>query len=201
MGRQRTGQLIRAFIALKLGENNLPAAQSAIGALSAGPQGDTIRWVRPENLHVTLRFLGNLREDLVEPLHRAVGRAVGGTPAFDLAVGAIGLFPSRRPRIVAAALDPEQPLIRLAAAAEQGVEAVGIPGQDRIFRAHLTLGRIKRNAPRSLVGLTDQVEGLNRERDSPPGTDRITQVALFRSELKPDGPIYTRLWVSPLAGA
>jgi 2'-5' RNA ligase len=202
MAEQRRGQLIRAFIALQLGENNLPTATSAGNALAAGPQGDAIRWVRPGNLHVTLRFLGNLREELLKPLHQAVGRAVDATPAFDLAVGPIGLFPGhRRPRIVAAALEPEQPVIRLAAVVDDGLDAAGIPKEDRAFRAHLTLGRIKRNAPRSLAGLTARIERWNDENTAPATPDRITQVVLFRSELKPDGPVYSVLWNVALAGA
>jgi 2'-5' RNA ligase len=126
---------------------------------------------------------------------------VGGSPAFDLAVGPIGLFPrSRRPRVVAAALEPEQPLIRLAATVDAGLERAGIPGEDRAFRAHLTLGRIKRNAPRSLAGLSDAVEHWNAGNTKPAAPDRVTRVVLFRSELEPDGPVYTELWTAPLAG-
>lgn len=202
MAEQRRSQLIRAFIALQLGENSLPTASFAIGALSVGPQGDAIRWVRPSSLHVTLRFLGNLGEDLLEPLHRAVGSAVGAAPAFDLSIGPVGLFPrGRRPRVVAAGLVPEQPVIRLAAAVEDGLEAAGVPREDRAFRAHLTLGRIKRNAPRSLDGLEERIERLNLDREPPVATDRVTQVVMFRSELKPDGPVYTEMWTAPLAGA
>jgi 2'-5' RNA ligase len=202
MAYKRRGQLIRGFIALKLGKVLLPTASSAIRTLMASPQGDAIRWVRPENLHVTLRFLGGIREDLLEPLHRAVGLAVATQPAFNMRIGPLGLFPrSRRPRVVAAALLPENPVSGLAAAVDRGIQAAGLPGEERTFRAHLTLGRVKRNAPRSLAGLTEKVDQMNQEPESPTGSDRITQVVMLRSDLKPDGPVYTELWTAPLAGS
>ena len=198
MAEQRRGQLIRAFIALPLGENTLPAARSAIRTLASSPQGDAIRWVRPENLHVTLRFLGNIREEDVEALRCAVGNSAAVVPAFDLGIGPPEMFPrSRRPRVVAATLLPEEPLVTLAAAVDRGVRSAGIPTEDRPFRPHLTLGRIQRNAPRSLAGLAGAMDRIPH----PTGADPITQVVLFRSVLKPDGPVYTELWAAPLARA
>ena len=158
--------------------------------------------MRSENLHVTLRFLGSLREEGVEPLHRAVRLAVATEPAFDLGIGPLGLFPrSRRPRVVAAALVPEEPVARLAAAVDQGIEAAGLPGEERTFHAHLTLGRVKRNAPGSLAELAGAMERFDADREERSGIDRITEVVLFKSDLKPDGPVYTELWAVPLAGA
>lgn len=202
MADQRRSQLIRGFIALKLGKGHLPTASSAVRTLMASPQGGAIRWVPSGNLHVTLRFLGSLREEAVEPLHRAVRLAVAQEPAFDMGIGPLGLLPrSRSPRVVAAALVPEEPVIRLAAAVEQGIEAAGLPGEQRTFRAHLTLGRVKRNAPRSLTELVGALERFNADREERSGFDRITEVVLFRSDLQPDGPVYTELWSVPLAGA
>lgn len=202
MAVERKGQLTRAFIAVKLGENSLPEARSTILNLKSGPQGDAVRWVRTENLHVTLRFLGNIDQDQVDRLQPAVATRVVGFPPFDLSVGPAGLFPrGKRPRVVAAALEPEQPLIRLAGTVEEAVRAIGLPAEDRTFRAHLTLGRIKRNAPRSLAGLSGRIDQVNLERESPAPSDLVTRVVLFRSDLKPDGPVYTELWAADLPGA
>ena len=202
MGVERKGQLTRAFIAVQLGESGLLDARSAIHKLESGPQGDAVRWVRAENLHVTLRFLGNIDQDQIDRLQPAVATRVARFPPFDLSVGQAGLFPrGKRPRVVAAALEPEQPLVRLAATVEEAVRAVGLPGEDRVFRAHLTLGRIKRNAPKSLTGLIERIDQANTERKTPAPSNRVTRLVLFRSDLKPDGPVYTELWAAALSGA
>ncbi len=202
MAVQRKGQLTRAFIALEPGEGNLPGIRSTILNLKSGPQGDAVRWVRTENLHVTLRFLGNINQDQIHRLQPAVKGRIARLLPFDLSVGPAGLFPrGRRPRVVAAALEPEQPLLQLATAVNEAVQAAGLPGEDRTFRAHLTLGRIKRNAPRSLQGLTERIDQINLERESPAPSHRITRLVLFRSDLKPDGPVYTELWAEELTGA
>ena len=201
MAGERRDQLIRAFIALEPGEDNLPGLIATITRLGSGPQGDAVRWVRPENLHVTLRFLGNIPESSVEPLQEAVSAETWDLPAFDLSIGPAGLFPrGRRPRVVAAALLPEQPLAELAQATERGVRKAGLPGEERTFRPHLTLGRIRRNAPRSLVELGESLARVNDEANTPAAPHRVTQVSLYRSDLKPDGPVYSVLWSTQLAG-
>jgi 2'-5' RNA ligase len=197
MADRRTGQLIRAFIAVTPGENMLSRLTSCIEALQAGPQGECIRWVRPENLHVTLRFVGNIPLDHVGLLQETLTTALAGLPAFELGLGPLGMFPdSKRPRVVAAALIPEEPLFHLVAAVEQAVRAAGLPGEERKFRPHLTLGRVRKNAPRSLHALADQIATLQpgaRDPATPDTLDRISRVDLLESDLRPDGPVYTIL--------
>jgi 2'-5' RNA ligase len=187
MAGRRTGQLIRAFVAVTPGENMLSRLTSCIEALKSGPQGDCIRWVRPENLHVTLQFLGNIQENQIDALHTTVTTALAGLAAFELHAGSIGLFPRKgQPRVITTSLIPEDPLIELAAAAEAGVRQAGLPVEDRLYRPHLTLGRINRNAPRPLKVPADRLP--------PNASDIIDHVSLIRSDLRPDGPIYSTLW-------
>jgi 2'-5' RNA ligase len=160
--------------------------------LRARPGGDAVRWVRPENLHVTLRFLGEIAPELQAPLAAHVRAQTAVLAPFALQLGALASFPpSRRPRVVLLELAPGEPLAALAGAVERGVVAAGFAPETRAFRGHLTLGRVReRAAPPSLAALT-----------VPPVAFDVTESVLFASELHPSGSRYTPLERVPLGGA
>jgi len=146
--------------------------------------------VRREALHVTLRFLGNIGTEQVAPLRSSIGAAVSGLPAFRLDLGAVQHFPStRRPRVVALEVAPEADLSALAAAVERATREQGFEPEERPFRAHLTLGRVKSGRAPATRGLM-----------APTGTGcAVEEVVLFRSELRRAGARYTPLARMPLA--
>jgi 2'-5' RNA ligase len=160
--------------------------------LRARPGGDAVRWVPPENLHVTLRFLGDLEPARVASLAAHVRAQTAALAPFALQLGALASFPpGRRPRVVVLELAPEAPLAALAEAVERGVVAAGCAPEPRAFRGHLTLGRVReRGAPPSLAELT-----------VPPAVFEVTESVLFASELHPSGSRYTPLERVPLGGA
>jgi 2'-5' RNA ligase len=182
--------ILRAFFAIELGEAARRQAADVAAALRARPGGDAVRWVRPENLHVTLRFLGEIAPTRVEPLLAQVRARTERVAPFALRLGALGgLPPSRRPRVLMIALEPEAPLAALASAVEQGVAAAGFEPEPRPFRGHLTLGRVRGASP-SLA-----------EVSVPPAAFDVTESVLFASELHPSGSRYTPLGRAPLGGA
>ena len=167
---------IRAFLAVELSE---PAREAAAGlARELAERSPGVRWARPEGYHVTLRFLGDVAPGRVPALARSVGEAVAGHAPFAMRLGAPRLFPdSRRPRVVALGLEPEQELGALAAAVERGVVVAGFPAEGRPFRAHLTLGRVRE--PGARVALPGS---------APPAPAwSVREVILFQSELLPQG--------------
>jgi len=180
--------VFRAFIAADLDESARAAAAQLTLRLREGASPD-VRWVRPEALHVTLRFLGNISPEQVEPLGRSVGTAVAEHSPFRLELGAVHYFPSpRRPRVVALELAPEAALVELAAAVERGTRAEGFEPEQRPFRPHLTLGRVKSGRPPATRGLA-----------APSGSGcAVSEVVLFRSELRREGAKYTPLERMPL---
>jgi 2'-5' RNA ligase len=183
--------LLRAFFALELD----PLARSAAAALARQlrqrPGGERVRWVRAESLHVTLRFLGSIAASQVTPLVRSVATQIAALAPLRLRLGAARLFPSpRRPRVVALALEPEAPLVELAAAVERGVTAAGLAPEARRFRPHLTLGRIPARTGFAGVTASDTPEAEAFD---------VTEVLLFRSDLHPDGARYTPLQRVPLS--
>jgi 2'-5' RNA ligase len=138
-----SGDAVRAFFAIELGEPARRAAAEVARRLREAPGGDGVRWVRPEALHVTLRFLGDIAPAQVAPLARRAAGELAALAPFALRLGPAALFPTpRRPRVVALDLAPEAPLTALAAALERAVVAEGFAPEPRAFRAHLTLGRV-----------------------------------------------------------
>jgi 2'-5' RNA ligase len=176
-------ETIRAFFAVDLDAPAREAASAVAGALRASPGGEHVRWVRPENLHVTLRFLGDIDPSRVDPLVDAVGGALAAQAPFEMALGAAGLFPNpRRPRVVALGVAPEASLLALAETVEGGALAAGFETDARRFRPHLTLGRMRgREHPR--------VDAA----PAPRASCEVREAVLFRSELHASGARYTPL--------
>jgi 2'-5' RNA ligase len=184
--------LIRAFFAIDLDESSRDAVCAVLAALQVSPGGEGVRWVRREALHVTLCFLGNIEPAQVAPLAQAVGSELAGQTPFALTLGEARLFPSpRKPRVVALEVGPEVELSGLAQAVVRGMETCGFEPEDRRFRAHLTLGRIKQGRGPATAGLRVP-EG---------NTTPVRDVVLFRSELERSGAKYTPLERMELGGS
>lgn len=175
---------IRAFFALPLPEPVRRAAGDVQQALRDGCRSRSLRWVAPENLHVTLRFLGDVAPQATAPLARSVAGALRGCAPFELELAELAAFPTpRRPRVVVLELVPQAPLRELAERVERGVVAAGLPPEARRFRGHVTLARVRGGRVRSPEPLP-----------SPAATPfRASEVVLYRSELGPGGSRYTPL--------
>ena len=187
------GRAVRAFFAWELPEG----AKAALGALAtelrARPDGDAVRWVKSENYHVTLRFLGNVETAVLPALVAAVRAELDAAKPCEVVLGAPHAFPSaRQPRVIVVALEPEAPLAALAERIEAGVVAAGLPAEKRGFRAHLTLGRVR---SRRLPSLDAPALALG------PGALAVAEVVLLQSDLGRDGSRYTPLARLPLAPA
>ncbi|MBM4134528.1 MAG: RNA 2',3'-cyclic phosphodiesterase [Nitrospira sp.] len=162
-----------------------------------------IQWVRPDSIHLTVKFLGDIPEDHVGALQSVVGDALRTVPPFPIDVARLGVFPDlRAPRVLWVGLAsrssegiPTTTLSHLVATVEHCVEELGYPPESRPFNPHLTLARIKEEAKevgRALarIGLLDGDVRL--------GHLEVRTVALMQSELKPSGSVYTKLWEVPL---
>lgn len=180
---------VRAFFAIELGDGARRSAAALIALLRERPGGGAVRWVRPEGIHVTLRFLGETDVLRIPPLVRGVAAQTATLAPFQLGLGAPQLFPSpRRPRVVALHVEPEAPLAALAGAVERGVVAAGFEPEPRGFRAHLTLGRVREGGFPALDGVPPP----------PHAPFEVREVVLFHSRLGPQGSTYTPLERLPL---
>jgi 2'-5' RNA ligase len=179
---------MRCFVAIKVGEavrDLLGRVQEALRRADAH-----VKWVERENLHLTLKFLGDLDETRVESLEGLLSAEAARWKTMALEYAGIGTFPERgAPRVVwAGATGDVERLAGLAAAVERHAEAVGVPPERHPFVAHLTIGRVK--SDRNLKRLAAAIDA---QRQVPLGRDEVASFELFRSTLTSDGPVYDLL--------
>ena len=179
---------IRAFIAAELPDNII--ADLRLLAKDIRDLGINARWVRPENIHITLKFLGEINPAVIEKTGNVLRETAGEYTPIKLKAKGMGVFPGiKRPRVIWAGLSEQTgKLIEMQKTLEENLEISGFPRETRAFKAHLTIGRIK--------GRSDPNKILNAIQESShfmTVTFNIDRITLFKSELKPTGAVYTRL--------
>jgi 2'-5' RNA ligase len=187
--------MIRSFIAIDLpGEVRLVLDQVQ-RELKGSVTG--VRWVQPEGIHLTLKFLGSIPPEQVAVIAAAAGEIVHGEPPLALSVSGLGAFPNaRRPRVIWVGIVGEvERLGRLQTRLESALEPLGFPREERSFRPHLTLGRVK--DPRRPPDLTRALAETTLLAGNP---FDVREILLYKSDLRPTGAIYTKLQHLPLAG-
>src|SRR3972149_4129300 len=177
---------MRLFVALELTE----AVRGALLELAArlGPAGADLRGVRPEGMHLTLKFIGEMPEAKLPLVREALGQVRSPRPVA-LEFHGLGYFPpGRRPRVFGVGVEASDNLPALAAEVEAALEPFGIPRENRPFAPHLTLGRFKS---------ADRLERLQQEIARLPATHfgrvETSEFVLFQSRLSPHGAEYPRL--------
>lgn len=180
---------IRAFIAVELPDPVKDALSDVAQALARRVPRDAIRWVRPEQMHLTLRFLGDTAVDQLPAVQSVMDGVAGGHSSFFMRLNGTGCFPNaRRPRVIWVGLaGDEARLHALKAALDERLAPLGWPPEGKSFRAHLTLGRVKDEH-----GLRDvEWSAAVRPLEVP-----VVAIHLIESQLRPSGPIYTTRYTS-----
>ncbi len=177
---------MRLFVALEIPpavRNNLATFLESLRAVTKKP-----RWVRADNLHVTLKFLGEVAEGKLEAVRTALGEIHSGQAA-TLDFRGLGFFPNEKhPRVFWASIEASPNLKTLAGDIEFAMEKLGIPREQREFSPHLTLARFERaRLPETLRKMIAE----NAQRDF--GSLRTSQFRLIQSKLRPSGAEYTAL--------
>ncbi len=178
---------MRCFVAIRFPEQINRDVEREIRQLAATDAA--VRWVRTENLHVTLKFLGDVNEDLLGDVHVALSRVA--RPSMSLSVRGLGWFPpAGRPRVVWAGIEGDvESLVALAGDIERQVAALGFPAERRRFQTHLTLGRVK--GPHKLDAL--MLEAERRRGRLATSAVVVDAFGLYQSELGGGGPRYQRI--------
>jgi len=186
---------IRSFIAIEI-PPSLKSRMEEVQEELRRAEAD-VKWVRPEGIHLTLKFLGSIRREDVEKISVALGPVAASIAPFEIRILGLGCFPhARNPRVVWLGVDRgRDPLASLHLAIEQKMADLSLPPEERPFSPHLTLGRVR--SPRGRVGLARALE-MNRGAEI--GSFQAREVILFRSELRPSGAVYTKLGEFPLGG-
>ncbi len=187
-----------SFVAIELPEALRHSLVEIIKTLSSEIEPHTIRWVRPEGIHLTLKFLGDVDPPKMEKVHHVVQDVVPQFSVFTFSAGGLGCFPNlRRPRVIWVGIHEQSGELKaLQAGLEQGFSAQGFQREKRVFHPHLTVGRMRRSARQAdhrAVG-----EALGQMEDFSLGEFRVKEVCLFRSDLRPTGAVYTKLLAASL---
>jgi 2'-5' RNA ligase len=183
---------LRCFISIELPE----ALKGEIASLTEDLRdaGADARWIKAENLHLTLKFLGNIPEETLPGIEESLKKAVRTHMRFKLRFSGAGVFPGRkRPRVVWIGIQDSDRLVGLQQDVESSMAELGFEAEGRPYSPHLTLGRLK--SPRRRDVLLEELDVLSEEEF---GEVEVTEVALMRSTLRPTGAEYSRLCGIPL---
>jgi 2'-5' RNA ligase len=190
-------EVIRAFIAVNLSPDILERIEQISLDLRKRMDAVPIRWVPTENIHLTLKFLGNVSTANLEILKDILGKVVSSHHECDISVGGIGVFPKpHNPRVVWVGMEVTQELITLQRNIEIETARLGYSREHRPFSAHLTFGRVSRNAAAQDVHVIAEI--LENYKVGFLGATRVRTVFLYRSDLKPDGAEYTPIYSAAL---
>ncbi len=189
---------VRSFVAIELDVHLSAALRELQGRLQRAPLARLGRWVSPEGIHLTLKFLGNVPTDRVPELEQALRRACARIASFPIGIAGLGCFPSlQRPRVLWVGVEePTGSLQHLYSAVEHELERAGFRPEDRPFTPHLTLARIHdhaTNRERAEFGAWVREQAIDRV-----GAMEVREVCLMRSVLRPGGAVYSRLATVPL---
>ena len=193
--------MVRTFVAIELDDVLCDALTHVQERLRHSEGGRAGRWVNPKGIHLTLKFLGDVPATMLDQVRQAVERACQGVAPFTLTLGGLGCFPNvRRPRVVWVGVrDAAGCLAPLQRAVEGELEHLGFPREQRGFQPHLTLARVKEGAA------VDEVAALGKMVAESPVSDlasmTVNAVSVMKSDLHPEGAIYTELCRIPLSGS
>jgi 2'-5' RNA ligase len=181
----------RLFIAAEPPQHIIDGCRNVIDTLRAA--GNGIRWVRPHGIHLTMKFFGDVEESRIPEINEAA-KVLQGRGAIDLEVKGLGTFPGgKRPRVVWVGIEGDiDRFVSIRDILDGALSEIGFPAEERPFRGHLTLGRVKGRVPVQLSARLDESRNIAL------GEMRVEGVHLIQSDLKPSGAVYTPLAFYPL---
>lgn len=179
---------IRTFIAIELPENIISSILKVQDGIRS--YGLKASWVRRENIHLTLKFLGDINTSDIENIGKEIVEAAKEYPPLNLTAKGMGVFPSiKRPRVIWIGITGQiHRLMVLQKTLDKRLETIGFPRENRPFKGHLTIGRIKRkiDSQRLMTAFREFGEFESE-------TFTANKLVFFKSELNPSGAIYTKL--------
>ncbi|RKZ31030.1 RNA 2',3'-cyclic phosphodiesterase [bacterium] len=186
MSREKENK-IRSFICLEIPKNIRETIDRNV-TRQLKDCGVKCSWVKPENIHITLKFLGDIPEKIVPKISEILEKTVGDYNAISLSLGKVGKFGGRTPRVIwVGNVGETEALKSLAESVDKSLLSIGFKREKRKFSPHLTIGRVRN--PKG----TDKLLRLIDEIELPETNFVVKRVILMKSELSPGGSIYTPL--------
>ena len=189
--------LLRAFIALEIPPTLQHTIQESTRTLRQSLGDELIRWVPLYNVHLTLKFLGDVSSTNLDLIKQMLIVEAAQHPCSEMQVKGIGSFPNpRRPRVIWIGLQATPVLESLQRGIESASARLGYEADERGFSPHLTIGRVKQNL--SALEIQRIRNALEETKIGLLGIVQVAAVHLFKSELQPNGSVYTKLFSAPI---
>lgn len=187
---------MRAFIAIELPREIKDSLAKLQWQLKSS--GADVKWVEPSNIHLTMKFLGEIDDKIQDKVGRALEESAKDKTAFNMRLAALGAFPKlKSPRVIWVGIDQgDNEAKAIAKELEQNLEKIGIPKEDRPFSSHITIGRTR--SPQNREKLVENLTALADKFGQENLEFKVTGITLFKSTLTPGGPIYQALKETPL---
>ena len=189
--------VIRAFIAIDLSQEIHQRLNEVLENYRKQLVTIPIRWVTVTNIHLTMKYLGDVSLSNLNILTDMIQTEVSSHHQFEISVGSSGAFPNnRQPRVIWVGVEAPQELVAIQNGIESAAARLGYAREERAFSPHLTLGRVSRNAGSQDLKTISQT--LEKTRVGFLGATWVDKVHLYRSDLHPTGAVYTRIFSSAL---
>jgi RNA 2',3'-cyclic 3'-phosphodiesterase len=195
--KEENMSVIRAFIAINLAPEITKRLEQVSAQLQEKLPNTPVRWVPPKNIHLTLKFLGDVSLMNLEILKEVLQHEAAAHKRFDFSVGELGAFPNiRHPRVIWIGIEAPHELASIQRNIESAMARIGYAPEDRPFSPHLTLGRVSRNASSRDTLLLGEV--LDAMKIGFLGENPVKGICLYRSDLKPSGAEYSQIFMAAL---
>lgn len=190
-------EVFRSFIAVDIPSSVQEALGQVEGKLKEKLPETPVRWVDPGKIHLTLKFLGDVSQENLEMVKKILASEVSKRSMMEIGIGGLGAFPKmRHPRVIWVGVEAPEELHALRRGIEDGVARLGYEYDKYDFTPHLTLGRVSRKASSRQVRKVGKV--LHDFQVGFIGVARVEDVHIYRSDLEPQGAVYTRLYTASL---
>jgi len=183
---------LRSFIAIELPEEVKSSLEGIQQSLKTS--GADVRWVKTDNIHLTLKFLGDIDEEILTGIIHVLQGTCRNQKVISIEISGIGTFPVKRsPRVLWTGIKDNGELIKLHSEIEKGMASLGFDPEKRAFSPHLTLGRFRSSRGRG--SLLEKIKTITHESF---GQFDVRFIYLIKSDLKPSGAVYSRIAEFPL---
>jgi len=185
--------MLRSFIAIEIPASIQNAIADIIAPIKKTAPKPLIRWVAPQNVHLTLKFLGDISPAKLKQLAETLNVEAASREMFSMSAGGLGAFPTQwRARVIWIGLNAPPALAALQHAVDAAAAQLGYPKEERPFSPHLTIGRVSQTA--SASDLQHIRSALESTKVGILGTVCVHAIHIFKSDLQPGGSVYTLLY-------
>ena len=192
--------LLRAFIAVEIPSALQNTIQNSTSTLRQSLGDEIVRWVPPQNIHLTLKFLGDISTSNLDLIKQMLIAETAQQKCFEMQIEDIGSFPNpKRPRVLWVGLRAPAALESIQRAIVSACARLGYPSDEKNFSPHLTIGRVKQNL--TFVEIQRIRFALEAMKIHSLGIAKVDAIHLFKSDLHPNGSVYTKLFSAPMGKA